>query len=154
VKAQVPAQGILLVKDWGKSKMYQAVCDCTSDECTHTLDIEADEFGVTVNIYTSQYTDFWHKSVEPKYDIDNIWLQEFNWFWTGFWNGLVNRLRLTRDVWFKGHVKYQSTLILNEQMALNYSETLKTAIKDVKEFKNSRKEKSATVKLAEQGDCE
>jgi len=154
MKAQVPAEGILLQKNWGDSKMYAAVCECTSDDCTHTLDIEADEFGVTVNIYSVQHTDFWHRAVEPKYDIDNSWLQEFDWFWKGLWNGLVNRLRLTRDIWFKGYVKYQNTLILNEQAALNYAETMKTAIKDVKEFKYGRKEKSATAKLAEQGDCE
>ena len=154
IKAQTPAEGILLQKDWGTSKMYQAVCECTSDDCTHTLDIEADEFGVTVNIYSVQHTDFWHRAVEPKYNINNIWLQEFDWFWKNLWNGFINRLRLTRDIWFKGYVKYQNTLILNEQMALNYAETMKTAIKDVKEFKYGRKEKSAVTKLAEQGDRE
>jgi hypothetical protein len=153
MEAQKPAEGILLQKDWGDSKMYAAVCDCTSDDCTHTLDIEADEFHVTVSIYTTQHTNFWRRSVEPRYNIDSIWLQEFNWFWTSLWNGLVNRLRLTRDIWFKGYVKYQSSLILNEQMALNYSETLRSAMNDVKVFKSGRKEKSATAKLAEQGDC-
>ena len=154
LEAQKPAEGILLQKDWGDSKMYAAVCECTSEDCTHTLDIESDDFSVTVNIYTVQHTDFWNESVKPKYDIENPWLQEFNWFWTGLWNGLVNRLRLTRDIWFKGYIKYQGTLILTEQAALNYAETMKSAIKDVKEFKNVSKEKSKVRKLAEQGDCE
>ena len=153
MKAQQPAEGILLQKDWGTSKMYAAVCECTNDDCTHTLDIEADEFGATVNIYTVQHTDFWHESAKPRYDIDSIWLQEFDWFWKGLWNGLVRRLRLTKDIWINGYVKYQTTLILNEQMALNYAETLKTAIKDVKTFKEGKKEKSATAKLAEEQDC-
>jgi hypothetical protein len=43
---------------------------------------------------------------------------------------------------------------MSEQQALNYSETLKSAIKDVKMFKDERKEKSKVAKLAEQGDCE
>ena len=146
MKAQTPAEGILKTGDWGHSKMYQAVCECTSDDCTHTLDIEADEWGVTVNVYTIQHTDFWNENIKPKFDIDSAWLQEVHWFWTGLWNGLINRLRLTRDIWFKGHVKYQGTLILKEQAALNYAETLKSAIKDVKEFKDanpSRKTKTA-----------
>jgi hypothetical protein len=137
MKAQTPARGILLQDDWGHSKMYQAVCSCTSDDCTHTLDIEADEHNVIVNIYTTQHTDFWTESVKRKYDIESPWAQEVHWFWTGLWNGLINRLRLTRDIWFKGYVKYQGTLILTEQMALNYAETLKSAIKDVKEFKDA-----------------
>jgi hypothetical protein len=153
MKSQTPAEGILLHKDWGDSKMYHAVCECGSDSCTHTLDVEADNFNITVTIYTEQLTDCWSTHAEPKYDINNPWLQEFDWFWKGLWNGLVRRLRLTRDIWFNGHVKYQGTLIMNEQMALNYAETLKSAIKDVKAFKQGKKEKSATAKLAEEQDC-
>ena len=43
---------------------------------------------------------------------------------------------------------------MGEQQALNYAETLKSAVKDVKMFQAERKEKSAVTKLAEQGDCE
>jgi hypothetical protein len=42
---------------------------------------------------------------------------------------------------------------LKKQGALNYAETLKSAIDDVQKFNKERKEKSATAKLAEQGDC-
>jgi hypothetical protein len=41
--AQEPAHGILLVNSWGTSKMYKAVCECGDDDCTHTIDVEADE---------------------------------------------------------------------------------------------------------------
>jgi hypothetical protein len=41
---------------------------------------------------------------------------------------------------------------MTEQQALNYAETLKTAIKDVKVFKQP-KENSAAVKAANEQDC-
>jgi hypothetical protein len=43
---------------------------------------------------------------------------------------------------------------MNEQQALNYAETLKSAIKDVKEFKAKTDPKTKeTTKLANEGDC-
>ena len=59
---QQPAQGVLLVNDWGKSKMYKAVCECMNDDCSHTIDVEADDHDVTVTIYTKTKTNFWSKS--------------------------------------------------------------------------------------------
>lgn len=111
MQAETPAQGILKINEWGKSKMYHVVCDCMNDECAHTINIEADEHTVDVTIYTTQKTD---------------------WF---SWNGLVTRLRLTWDLWVKGYVEYQGSIILREQVALNYAETLKSAVEDVKAFR-------------------
>ena len=156
MKAQKPAQGILLQNDWGTSKMYKAVCECGNDDCSHIVDVEADEFGVNVTVYTTEHTNFWKDSVKPRYDIDNVWLQEFDWFWKGLWNGLMIRLRLTKDIWFNGYAKYQSSLYMNEQVALNYAETLKSAVVDVQNFKkskDSKKENTAAVKAANEQDC-
>lgn len=136
-KAQTPAKGILLSNDWGNSKSYTIECECSDESHSHTLSIDAEDHGITVTIYTDQTTDHWTTVIEPRYDIDNELAQWYNWFWVGVWNGLCTRLRLTKDIWFHGHVKYQSTLILSEQTALNYSETLKKAIVDVKNFKRN-----------------
>ena len=35
----------------------------------------------------------------------------------------------------KGYVEYEADLIMNEQQAFNYAETLKKAVNDVKNFK-------------------
>jgi predicted transcriptional regulator YheO len=46
---------------------------------------------------------------------------------------------------------------LTKQQALNYAETLKSAIEDVNMFRNARQnkeERAIITKLAEQGDCE
>ena len=42
------------------------------------------------------------------------------------------------DLLTKGYVKYESSLIMKEQEALNYAELLKTAVNDSKEFRKQR----------------
>ena len=107
---QTPAQGILKVNEWGTSKMYKVVCECGNDDCTHTIDIEAEDTGVVVTIYTKQRTNFWSTNR-----------------WQHLWTLLV-----------KGHVEFETNICLPEQSALNYAETLKKAVQDVKDFKKSR----------------
>lgn len=143
MKAQKPAEGILLHKDWGFSKTYHVQCDCTDADHAHTVDVEADEYGVTVKIYSTETTDFWSEKIKSRYDIDNSFLQELEWRWKHFFNSLVRRLTLTKDIWFKGVVEYHASLIMSEQQALNYAEALRSAVNDVKVFKNKdQKEKS------------
>ena len=105
--AEIPARGILKVNEWGSSKMYKVVCECGNDDCTHTIDIEAEDSGVTVTIYTQTRTNFWSMSR---------------------WKHICTLL-------IKGHVDFETNIHLSEQSALNYGETLKQAVQDVKNFK-------------------
>ena len=105
--AQIPAEGVMLYKAWGSSKMYRVSCDCGDDACSHTVDIEADDAGVTVTTYTTQKTNWWSLNR-----------------WQNIW-ALIT----------KGYIEYQASIIMSEQQALNYAETLKSAVKDVKLFK-------------------
>jgi len=52
-------------------------------------------------------------------------------------NGFVRRVQMTWSIWTRGYVKTETTIAMTEQQALNYAETLKSAIKDVKDFKKS-----------------
>ena len=81
MKAQLPAEGILKMNDWGNSKMYKVVCQCGDTRHDIVFDVEAEDTGVTVTTYTTQYTDSWTESVKKRYNIDNPWLQEFDWAW-------------------------------------------------------------------------
>ena len=153
MKSQQPAEGILKRSDWGNAKYYSVSCSCGNDDDNLEFIVEADETGINVSTYTIQKTDYWTEAVSKRFDIENIWHQEFDWFWKDMWNGFVTRLRLTKNIWWDGYVKYQSTTVMTEQQTLNYAETLKSAVNDVSEFKKERKEMSATGKLAEQGDC-
>ena len=104
--SETPAQGILKIGDYGNSIMYKAVCSCGDDACSHVIDVEADH-DVNVTIYTRTKTDFWSKTR-----------------WSHVWKLLT-----------QGHVEFETTIVLDKQSALNYSQTIKDAVKDVENFK-------------------
>ena len=108
MNSQLPAEGILLQRDWGNAKTYHVECECTDPNHAHTVDVSADEdFGVTVEIWTTAETPSWK----------------------------ISRWKLIWQLLTKGTIKYNVALIMREQQALNYAEALKRAVTDVKEFK-------------------
>jgi len=115
MKAQKPAEGILKTDEFGLYKSYHIECECGSPECAHKVSIEADDMEVTVNFY---------------FTLRSKWYN-------------MNRWKQIWQILTKGYLDLESTLVMNEQTALNYAETLKAAAKDVKVLRNERfKEKS------------
>lgn len=110
MNAQEPAKGVLQVNDWGTSKMYKAVCECGNDDCTHTIDIEAEDTGVIVTIYTKTRTNFWSVSR-----------------WKHIWQLLIT-----------GHTDYETCIVMSKQVALNYANVLQSAVKDVDELRKKK----------------
>jgi len=126
MKAQIPANGILKRSSWGDAMSYQIVCECHQPDHDHNVWIEADETGVTVTTYTTQKSKWWS----------------------------LNRWQTIWILLTKGYVEYEANIIMNRQQALNYSETLKTAIKDVEKFRSkTNPETKAASNLAKEGDC-
>lgn len=111
MKAQIPAVGILKRSDYGDSKSYQIVCECTDPDHDHNVWVEAEDTGVTVTTYTTQTSKLWELSR-----------------WKTIW------ILLT-----KGYVEYQASIIMTQQQALNYAETLKSAVNDVTNLRKSSK---------------
>lgn len=109
MKYQQPAEGIVKTGEWTDAKSYRVVCTCGSDSHNHDLFVEADDHHVTVTLYTTVTSRFWSMTR-----------------WKQIWKLLT-----------KGYVEYQAELILTEQQAFNYSETLTQAVKDVE--KNRKK---------------
>lgn len=138
MNSQTPAEGIMKTHDFGNSKWYQVVCGCGQPDHTLTVEVEAEETGVSVNTHATVKTDYWTETVKKRYDIDSPWQQEFDWFWKDLVNGIVSRLKLTWSIWVKGYVQAETTILMSEQQALNYAETLKSAILDVKTFKKTQ----------------
>jgi hypothetical protein len=134
---ETPAQGIMKTSEFGDSKFYKVVCGCGSSDHDIDFEVEADETGVNVNTYVTAKSDYWTDVVKKRYDIDSPWLQELDWVCKDTINGFVRRIRLTWKIWTQGYVRTQSTIAMSEQQALNYAETLKSAIQDVKNFKKS-----------------
>ena len=107
MKSEKPAEGILKRNDYGDTKIYDVPCSCGCENGTHKLWIESDQFNISVTTYVQLKTKWWQ-------------FNRFQKIWT----------LLT-----KGYIEYEASIIMSEQQALNYAETLRSAIKDVKEFK-------------------
>lgn len=144
----------MLTADFDDSKFYKVVCSCGQSDHDIDFEVEAADTGVNVNTYVTTKTDYWTETVKKRYDIDSQWLQELDWGWKDLVNGLVTRVKLTWDVWAKGYIETQTTIAMNEQQAINYAETLKSAVDDVKKIRSKNGATTTTAsKLAEQGDC-
>lgn len=111
MNAQTPAEGVMLYKDWGPSKMYKVACECGCDDCSHMVDVEAEESGIVVTTYTTQKTNFWS----------------------------LNRFQLIWTLLTKGYVEYEASLCMSKQQALNYANVLQSAVTDVEQFQATRK---------------
>jgi hypothetical protein len=109
MKEQTPAEGILKRNDWGDAITYQIVCECGDSNHDHNIWIEADD-SITVTTYTQQKSKWWSMNR-----------------WQTIWTLLT-----------KGYIEYEGSIIMSEQQALNYAETLKKAIEDVTKFKSQK----------------
>jgi hypothetical protein len=140
MKAQIPAAGIMSTGDYNNSKFYEISCSCGQPDHNHTVEVEADAYGVNVNIWTTESTDSWTKVYDYEY-VDNEYLYMVTRMFKDMVNGFIRRVSLTWKIWVKGYVQYQVTTTMTEQEALNYAEALKSAIEDVKQFRENEKKK-------------
>jgi hypothetical protein len=123
---QSPAEGVLKRSDWGDAMCYQVVCQCHQPDHDHNVWVEADDCDVTVTTYTTQKSKPWS----------------------------LNRWQTIWILLTKGYVEYEANICMTEQQAVNYAETLKKAVEDVKQFKaKTDPTTKATTKLATEGDC-
>lgn len=113
MRPQTPAQGILKTGDYGDAVFYYVQCDCGSEDCSHTVEVEADDMHVHVHIYNNVHTKWWER----------------------------NRWRQIWQILTKGYAEMQTTIVLDEQTAINYAEALKQATTNVKEFREKRTKK-------------
>lgn len=142
MKAQTPAEGIMKTHDFGDSKFYKIECTCgnADDSVELIIETEDDLPEIQVSLYTTQKTEWWKELFEWNvYKIDSPWLFSIAYSLKSLINGFTHRVAITRDVWFNGYVKYSSTIFMSKQQALNFAETIKTAIKDVEEFDRKKK---------------
>jgi hypothetical protein len=104
MKTQTPAEGILKRNDWGDSRLYQVTCECADSEHDHNVWVETDDTKrVTVTIYTTVKSNWWSLTR-----------------WQLIWRLLT-----------RGYVKYEATIVMTQQQALNYAATLDQAVKDL-----------------------
>ena len=113
MKTQLPAEGILLHKDYGDAKYYTVPCECYSTDCAHTVCIEAEDTGIVVTTYTQQKTKWWE----------------------------LNRFKIIWRLLTRGYVEYEASIIMSQQQAINYAAVLQSASQDVETFRKQRQVK-------------
>jgi hypothetical protein len=111
MKAQLPAEGILLTRNWGDAMQYTVSCECGDSNHSHNIWVEAEDSNVSVTIYTTEKTKWWESSR-----------------WKHIWTLLT-----------KGYIEYEASIIMTEQQTINYAETLKSAVESSKKFAADRK---------------
>lgn len=110
MKPENPAKGILKTGEYGDSVLYHIRCECGNEDCAHEVEVEADSMNVQVHIYHTQHTKWWE----------------------------LNRWKQLWQILTKGYSKMETTLVMDEQTSLNYSQALKDAITNVKHLRNKR----------------
>ena len=153
MKAQEPALGIMKTGDYGTCKSYTVQCSCGSPDDELKFEVESDELGISVLTYTTQKTDWWTDTYNQNkaYEFKNPILFQINYVGRGLLNSIAHRLKLTYNIWVKGYLEYEQCTMMSEQQALNYTNTLITAMKDVgavhKAKGHSKKKKTNLTEL-------
>ena len=111
MKAQTPAQGIMLDRNWGHARSYTIACECGGRDHFPQMWIEVgDESDAELQNVT---VTFYVETVSPWYSL-NRWRQ----IWT----------MLTR-----GYVRQESALILSKQAALNLSTVIRNSVAEMQQ---------------------
>ena len=92
LKPQQPAQGVVAIGDWPGSKSYKVLCDCGQSDHEHNVWVEAEDYGVSVIIYTTSKSKWWSK----------------------------NRFKQIWSLLTKGYIEEETVITMNQQQALNY----------------------------------
>ena len=128
-----PLEGILKTGDFGDSKHYYVACECGNTDCAHDVEVEVvgDDCDVSVNVYLTVNNDYWTDRFKRRYSHETV----FEKAWKVTVNAFLRKLKFTWEVWVKGKTQFQTTIVLNEAAAKNYSQALDKAANDVKLFR-------------------
>jgi hypothetical protein len=99
MRAQTPAQGISLEKDFGDAKVFNVECDCTSDDHAVKMWIE----------------------VQRDADIPDVEVSFYVTTWTPAWQNWGKRLIAVYEILFKGVHKQEHHMLLDKQSAINFA---------------------------------
>lgn len=138
LNAETPAEGIMKTYQNANSICYRVDCTCGSEDDSIEFAVETDFNDIVVSTYTTQKTDWWSDPANKNksYNYDNEFLFNLNYIVRGWINGLVHRLKWSWRLWVDGYIKYQSTIIMTKQQALNYAKALESAIAHLEEQQN------------------
>lgn len=109
MKAQTPAQGISLEKDFGDAKVFNVECDCTSDDHAVKMWIE----------------------VQRDADIPDVEVSFYVTTWTPLWQSWSKRLIAVYEILFKGVHKQEHHMLLDRQSAINFANAIISTVDEI-----------------------
>ena len=115
MKAQKPAQGIMLQHDFGDSKNFKVECDCSGNDHAVYMWIEVQRDADVPDVEISFYVTTWTKE---------------------FWKNWPARLRAVYDILFKGVHKQEHHMLLNKQSAINFAHAITDTVKELEKNKS------------------
>lgn len=110
MKAQTPASGISIERDFGDARVFNAECDCGSDDHAVKMWIEVQRDQDVPDVEVSFYVTTWTKN---------------------FWNNWPARIRAVYDILFKGVHKQEHHMLLNKQSAINFAQAIKDTVREL-----------------------
>lgn len=113
-KAQSPAQGISLERDFGDAKIFNVECDCSADEHAVKMWIEVQRDNDIPDVEVSFYVTTWTRE---------------------FWKDWPARLRAVWDILVKGVHKQEHHMLLGKQSAINFATAILDTVKDLERKK-------------------
>lgn len=132
MKKQTPALGVMKTGEYHDgSTSYRVSCSCHHPDDDINFFVERDDEceHIVVQTYLTHRTPWYAHLVEwDVCKIESEWLAAIVDSAKSLVNGLHHRLKVTREVWFKGYVKYESTTILDQQQAVNYAHAILDAV--------------------------
>jgi hypothetical protein len=123
---EIPALGVTKIWEYDTATAFDVSCACGSDEHRFQMIVDIDEHDeIVVTSYITMTTDYWSEFIKkPLYNIDNSFVYTVLSSVKSLVNSLATRLKLTYNVWGKGHITYESTVIMSKQHALNYASAI------------------------------
>jgi hypothetical protein len=132
MKPETPASGISQICNYTDLEQFRVNCSCQDTDHDVVIEVSTDNHDTTITHYVTARTDNWTNhfpGLEPTYENRFYNLIQAS---RNLLNTLVYRLKVTRDVWFRGQVRYEASIILDHQTAVNYAQCILTSIEKQK----------------------
>lgn len=115
LKAETPARGVYLRKEFPNSIWFGVACECSDEEHNHEVWVESDpEFDfVSVHVFTTTHT------------------RHSQGWGTTAWKRFTEKVRYTIDLWFRGYIETEASIMMDRQVAINYADVLKKSIQAI-----------------------
>ncbi len=121
---EIPATGILLQSKYDDSERYVIPCTCGCEASVNfTISVEKDTGLITSYLESKTTTDHWSQVIDITY--------KESWFvisLKSMINDWANRISVAWKALSGGVVETHSYVLLDQQQALNFAETVKNAV--------------------------